>query len=73
MISHQNPQPQLSGSKNTNAVKPWYVIQKRTYENGYITDIMIGDSKCMFVVIKNVIGLYKQALQDNPFELYGLI
>ena len=56
----------------TPSAKPWYTIQKRAYEKGYITDIMIGNSKCMLVEIQKVIGLYKQALQTEPFELYGL-
>ena len=52
--------------------KPWYVIQQQAYEKGYIKDIVIGKSKCMLVQVKSTIGLYKQALQNNPFELYGL-
>ncbi|MDR0294195.1 MAG: AAC(3) family N-acetyltransferase [Oscillospiraceae bacterium] len=56
----------------TPAAKPWYTIQKRAFEKGYITDTMIGNSKCMLVEIKNVISLYKQALQTEPFELYGV-
>ena len=53
--------------------KPWHKIQAKAYANGYIKDIMIGGSRCMLVEIKNVIGLYQQELQNNPFELYGLI
>ena len=52
--------------------KPWYTIQKRAYEKGYIVDTVIGSSKCMLVDIKNVIEIYRQALQTEPFELYGL-
>ena len=56
----------------TPATKPWYTIQEQAYEKGYITDIMIGSSKCMFAEINSVIELYKQALQADPFSLYGL-
>ena len=56
----------------TPPAKPWYTIQKRAYEKGYISDIMIGNSKCMLVEVENVIDLYKQALQAEPFELYGV-
>jgi len=56
----------------TPSAKPWYTIQKRAYEKGYITDIMIGNSKCMLVEVKNTIELYRQALQSDPFDLYGL-
>jgi len=56
----------------TPSVKPWYTIQDRAYEKGYIDDIMIGNAKCMLVQVKNVIELYRQALLNEPFELYGL-
>lgn len=52
--------------------KPWYIIQKKAYEQGYINDIIIGNSKCMLVDIKNTIELYKHALKTDPFKLYGL-
>lgn len=52
--------------------KPWYIIQERAYKKGYIKDIMIGSSKCMLVQVKNVIELYKLALQNEAFEIYGL-
>ena len=52
--------------------KPWYIIQQRAYEKGYIKDVIIGNAKCMLVQVKDTIELYKQALQNNPFELYGL-
>jgi aminoglycoside N3'-acetyltransferase len=54
------------------AAKPWYTIQDRAYENGYIADAMIGNAKCMLVQVKNVVELYRKALQTEPFELYGL-
>lgn len=56
----------------TPQAKPWYTIQKRAYEKGYITDTNIGNSKCMLAEVPNVIDLYRQALQTEPFELFGL-
>ena len=56
----------------TPQAKPWYTIQERAYERGYIVDTIIGNSKCMLAEVNNVIGIYKQALQREPFELYGL-
>jgi len=56
----------------TPPAKPWYTIQDRAYEKGYITDIMIGTSKCMLAEVNSVIGLYKQALQTEPYKLFGL-
>jgi aminoglycoside 3-N-acetyltransferase len=56
----------------TPPAKPWYTIQKRAYEKGYITDTMIGNSRCMLADVRNVVGLYQSALQSDPFGLYGL-
>lgn len=53
-------------------VKPWYIIQNRAYEKGFIKDGMIGNCKCMLFKVQKVIGLYRQALQSNPLKLYGL-
>lgn len=53
-------------------IKPWYTIQNIAYEKGFIKDGMIGDCKCMFFKVNHVIGLYRQALQSDPFGLYGL-
>jgi len=53
--------------------KPWYTIQSRAYEKGYIVDTMIGDAKCMLVQVGNVIELYRHALINEPLELYGLV
>ena len=56
----------------TPLVKPWYTIQEKAYEKGYIVDSMIGNSKCMLVQVKNVLEIYRYALQNEPFKLYGL-
>jgi len=53
-------------------VKAWYTIQDRAYKKGYITDGFIGNSKCMLLNVEKVIGLYRYALQNEPFKLYGL-
>jgi len=54
------------------AARPWYTIQERAYEQGYIVDTRIGNSKCMLVDVKNVIEIYRHALKTEPFKLYGL-
>lgn len=56
----------------TPPVKPWYTIQSRAYEKGMIKDGMIGNCKCMLFKVQDIIGLYRQALQCDPFGLYGL-
>lgn len=53
-------------------IKPWYVIQDRAYQKGFIADGMIGNCKCMLLKVKDVIELYRLALLNEPFELYGL-
>jgi aminoglycoside 3-N-acetyltransferase len=56
----------------TPPVKPWYTIQNRAYDKGMIKDGIIGDCKCMLFKVQDIIGLYRQALQSDPFGLYGL-
>lgn len=52
--------------------KPWYVVQDRAYEQGLITDGVIGGAQCMFFGIADVIEIYRRALIEKPFELYGI-
>jgi aminoglycoside N3'-acetyltransferase len=53
-------------------VKPWYAIQEEAYSKGFITNTQIGNAKCMFFKVRPVINLYRQALLERPFDLYGL-
>lgn len=53
-------------------VKAWYKIQDEAMKNNLITIENIGEAQCMFFKINNVIELYKKALQEDPYELYGL-
>lgn len=53
-------------------VKPWYTIQNIAYSKGYIDDGYIGKCKYMLFDIFSVIDLYKQELENNPFNLYGM-
>ncbi len=55
------------------SVKPWYTIQNRAYELGLIKECMIGDCRCMFLPVREVLELYQQALKSDPFGLYGMI
>ena len=56
----------------TPPVKAWYRIQDQAYEQGRIKDLRIGNAKCMFFKVNDVINLYKDALIRDPFGLYGL-
>lgn len=53
-------------------VKAWYKIQDEAYRLGYIKDTRIGGCKCMSFIIRDVVGLYKKALETDPVGLYGL-
>jgi len=52
--------------------KPWYTIQAMAQEKGFIANATIGASRCMLVQVKNTISLYRFALLNDPFVLYGL-
>lgn len=53
-------------------VKPWYRIQDMAYQKGVIQDGYIGKCKYMFFDIWDVVGIYKEMLEQNPYKLYGL-
>jgi aminoglycoside 3-N-acetyltransferase len=42
------------------------------YENGVIKEELIGNCKCMFFNIWDVVGLYQKELKNNPYKLYGI-
>lgn len=54
------------------STKPWYTIQNKAYEKGFIKGGMIGDCKCMLLKVRDVVELYRWALQTDPFGLYGM-
>ncbi len=53
-------------------VKPWYTIQEMAYRKGLIKTGVIGNCKCMFFDIWDVVGIYERELRNNPFKLYGM-
>lgn len=53
-------------------VKPWYTIQDMAMERGLIQTGYIGDCKYMFFDVWDVVSIYKEELEKNPFKLYGL-
>jgi len=53
-------------------VKPWYTIQDMAYRKGLIRDGYIGRCRYMFFDIWDVVSLYRKALEEDPFGLYGL-
>lgn len=55
------------------AGKPWYTIQEKAIRLGLIRQGAIGDCRYMFFDIWDVVSLYREALQTDPYTLYGLI
>ncbi len=53
-------------------VKPWYTIQDMARERGLIREGDIGNCKYMFFDVWDVVSIYKEELERNPFKLYGL-
>ncbi len=53
-------------------VKPWYTIQDMAYKKGLIKDGYIGKCRYMFFNILDVVSLYRNEMEINPFGLYGL-
>lgn len=53
-------------------VKAWYKIQNEAFSRGLIKETMIGKSRCMFFRISDVTGLYRHAIENDPFGLYGI-
>ena len=53
-------------------VKHWYTIQNMAYEKGLIKDGYIGKCKYMYFNIWDIVSLYKQELENNPYKLYGI-
>lgn len=53
-------------------VKPWYTIQDMARERGLIQEGYIGQCKYMFFDVWDVVSIYKEELERDAFELYGL-
>lgn len=53
-------------------VKPWYTIQDMAMERSLIQTGFIGDCKYMFFDVWDVVSIYKEELEKNPYKLYGL-
>ena len=53
-------------------VKAWYKIQDLAYERGLIKESMIGSCKAMFFDILDVVSIYREELERDPFGLWGM-
>lgn len=53
-------------------VKAWYKIQDLAYERGLIKEMMIGSCKAMFFDILDVVSIYREELERDPFGLWGM-
>lgn len=54
------------------SVKPWYTIQDMAFQKGLIKTGTIGDCKCMFFDIWDIVCIYERELKNNPYKLYGI-
>jgi hypothetical protein len=50
----------------------WYAIQDEAFRMGYFAGKTIGNSRCLFCKVNEVIGLYRHALETDPLGLYRL-
>ena len=50
----------------------WYAIQDEAFRMGYFAGKTIGNSRCLFCKLNEVIGLYRHALETDPLGLYRL-
>ena len=53
-------------------VNAWYTIQRLAIERRLIREGTIGPCRCMLFRLRDVVGLYEQALREQPLQLYGL-
>lgn len=53
-------------------VDAWGKIQTEADRRGFIRHNQIGKSHCMFFKVRKITGLYKAALDTDPFGLYEL-
>lgn len=53
-------------------VMGWYEIQEKALEKGIIQRSVLGKCLVMFFDLYGVVGLYEQALRNDPYRLFGL-
>ncbi len=53
-------------------VQAWYKIQDEAYRRCLIRDKLIGNSKCMFFRVNDVVRIYEKAIETDPFNLFGV-
>ena len=52
--------------------KPWHTIEREARARGMIAEAQIGEAACLFFRVRPVIELYREALVERAFSLYGL-
>lgn len=53
-------------------VPGWYTIRNAALEQGIIRKQNIGECTAMFFDLWQVVGMYEQALKDDPYSLFGV-
>ena len=54
-------------------VKAWYKIQDMAYSRGLIKETYIGSCKVLFFDIYDVVSIYRDELERDPYELWGIV
>ena len=73
-LGETNLYVKLEGFNPAGSIKDrtaFYMI-KGAIEKGLIKEGYIGKSKYMYFNIWDVVSLYKQELENNPYKLYGI-
>ena len=71
-VNEVYPQDEWIVETKQPSVMPWYTIQDMAYAKGLIKDGYIGKCKYMYFNIWDIVSLYKQELENNPYKLYGI-
>jgi len=54
------------------SVDVWGKIQLEADKKGFIHHLKIGKAECMFFKVRDVVDIYKKAIENDPFGLYEL-
>jgi len=53
-------------------VQAWYKIQDEAYRRGLIRDERIGNSRCMYFRLSEVVRIYEGKIAADPYALFGV-
>lgn len=65
------PEDQWYAETACNREAGWNKIQEEAEHRGLIHEQTIGCARCLFMRVRAVVDLYREALQNNPYQLFG--